>query len=77
MSNKKRTPREIIDKLREMEKQIICGNKPTIFGEAADLIEERYQPPSPNQPKLVTNPGDRNQAKQTDLKSPGPIIRNK
>lgn len=48
-----RTPAQIVKDLREMDKRVICGKKPTIFKEAADLIEKQDPKIEPN--KLITS----------------------
>ena len=38
------SPEEVVRKLRDMDAQIIHGRKPSIFSQAADLIEEKEKP---------------------------------
>lgn len=56
MSDKlKRTPEQIVKDLRDMDKQILDPPGPTIFGQAADLIEDLQKKPPVKKDTLITN----------------------
>lgn len=53
---RKLSPDEIVEEMKKMDKQIIDGNKPTIFKQTADLIEDlRKKPGTVKQGQFISN----------------------